>query len=882
MKKNLFLHLLLFSLLSAITSYAQNTATYFATRQEAIAEITRMFPSDDIDIYINPTEETMSWSFFLDFEPTKSWEHACATITIPRSPDFKYVSRTPGIIPPSHSLSPIRVKNRYGYMADNRPYVAKAVLSDEDIESAARTYAIIINGGINKNANHKRYWNDCSFIYQTLVNKYGVPKGNIIPLMSDGNNPGYDMKTVSGHYISQPLDLDDDGSADITLAATKNNLYATLVKLCDMMTEKDQLFIFVTGHGGYEGGSYTYLWNGDTLYGLELADMLRQFIEKKVVINAVFGQSNSGGFIEHFKKMGVAATAACGRNESSWSCPDMPYNEFLFHWTSALNGKYPNSVPVNADTDLNGRVTMEEAFLSAYNYDRYRHAGAKTPMFSSTPLSIGQDLAFNNIPPAADLYIKDNYADTGKEPNLTSDILWDSPSIWTRNNDDKGLEHENPVYSYSHPTATIYVKVHNRGRAKHDGKGKWLHVNWSLASTGFCGASWEGKELLDDMYVTGEHLRSVRIPEIEAGDSVTLTVNWALPADLFEIIEDDADSWKQHFCLTARILDTHLETDFPDGDDYADVRYSNKRAQKNLIVVDWVERLKYISVLIRNSCRFKTAYTVELVPKTTADESLYSAADIEMELSPKILQAWQNGGEQSENMYRAPGLNSRVFKFIDRTSKMKAFTMEALDFDNVKLSFNFKKVPERKEYSYYLVQRDENGKIVGGETFRIKSPTAGNLSSVSVETLDNGNVSLSVDDSDIVTTTWMNASGETIGHGDNLSVKPTRGNTEFHVAAVNADGELGVADISLDVAQGLRNVACIENGTLEIELFGEAAASDKLIITPAVGVAPTITRTLEEGSRAMTIDISSLPVGLYVVSYIENESVIDSRKVSVK
>lgn len=41
-------------------------------------------------------------------------------------------------------------------------------------------------------------------------------------------------------------------------------------------------------------------------------------------------------------------------------------------------------------------------------------------MYSSIPKSVGEDLAFNNIPLDVDLYMRDNIEDTGKEPNLTA------------------------------------------------------------------------------------------------------------------------------------------------------------------------------------------------------------------------------------------------------------------------------------------------------------------------------------------------------------------------------------------------------------------------------------------------------------------------------
>ena len=90
---------------------------------------------------------------------------------------------------------------------------------------------------MNKNSNYERYWNDCSFIYQTLVNKYSIPKGNIYPIMSDGNNPAADMRCISGGYKSQPLDLDNDGVDEIKLAATKANVKNTLGILANKLNK---------------------------------------------------------------------------------------------------------------------------------------------------------------------------------------------------------------------------------------------------------------------------------------------------------------------------------------------------------------------------------------------------------------------------------------------------------------------------------------------------------------------------------------------------------------------------------------------------------------------------------------------------------------------
>ena len=63
----------------------------------------------------------------------------------------------------------------------------------------------------------------------------------------------------------------------------------------------------------------------------------------------------------------------------------------------------------------------------------YRRRPMENPQYKSNPISVGEDLAFNNLPEAVDLYIRDNDEDTGKEPNLTTEIFWNSPDIWVRN-----------------------------------------------------------------------------------------------------------------------------------------------------------------------------------------------------------------------------------------------------------------------------------------------------------------------------------------------------------------------------------------------------------------------------------------------------------------
>ena len=45
--------------------------------------------------------------------------------------------------------------------------------------SGSDNYAVIISGGIEAKQNYVRYYNNCCFLYNTLISKYNISKSNI-------------------------------------------------------------------------------------------------------------------------------------------------------------------------------------------------------------------------------------------------------------------------------------------------------------------------------------------------------------------------------------------------------------------------------------------------------------------------------------------------------------------------------------------------------------------------------------------------------------------------------------------------------------------------------------------------------------------------------
>lgn len=857
------------------------------TQDEALKKIKQKFSGQDVDYYSVSTQNINSWTIFVDAEPQKGWEHKCYLVNVPRDASISLSSKFKNMmieelnLPPALDMIPLEVKNRYGSNATEKPYVRKAQLSNKALEVADRTYAVILSGGANKNSNYERYWNDCSYVYQVLTRKYGIPKSNIYVIMSDGTNPAADMRTISGSYKSSPLDLDGDGNADIEYSATQNNIHTVLNELATIMNQDDHLLFYVIDHGGTNDGiskSYINLWGDERLQDYTLTQWLEPILNKKAVVNCVLGQCYSGGFVDDLTKKGCVVSTASTGNESSWACFDRPYDEFVYQWTSAINEQDTYNNILITDSDKNGRVTMEEAFAFAKANDRVTE---EHPQFQSTPLSVGEDLAFNHLAPSADIYVKDNEEDTGKEPNTTTRILWNSPSICVRNNSDSIFVHETPEYSTDHQMAYIHVRVYNRGREKFTGK-KYLHVYWSLASTYIPDNAWKGRENLEG-FQTGGELESAKIPEIEAGSFKDIFVRWALPSlltvDLYGL---------KNFSLLAKIMDTTYDDGYVDGRTYFNLRDNNDHAQKNVIIINRNLITTSAAVFVRGANPEDAAsYSLEILPRKENDKELYSKANVEFEMSPKIYDAWGRGGYQSEDIVmpsdKSNGAQLRTVKYISPQSKLKKIYLKKDEFDIVKLKFDFVK-PALKDTNYVfdLIQRDENGKIVGGETFIIQPPLLSSENvNINAETINNGTYQLGVDDTVRYNSVkWLNDNNEIIGNKDTITVTPTSNDNSYTVYVMDKNGYVKTGSISLSVEQYIKSVS-LQPNDIFVSLKNPAPVNADISVT-SLADGTAIKSSIPEGKKETSIDSSTLSSGVYVVNYLINKKVVDQKKINIK
>ncbi len=327
--------------------------------------------------------------------PFANWEHPCSYIFVDKQTGEHEIVKEK-IHPANFNEYEIisKVKRPGGackMLKSNSPAVIQTVTPNEHL------YAVIING-----CDWRRYWNDISAMYCTLVDVYGYPEENIFVHYVGGSS-------------SFGNDFNDDSNSDIDYNANKGTIERTFRNLSGEWTNdpnvpelgpNDQLFIFTDDHGGHDGSSYLCLPDYD-LYPNELADYVEDINCASMVF--VMEQCHSGGFESDITDVTNAACkhrvihTACGEYESSWAeiwIGDAMYDEFVFYWTAAARGYYPDptgaepwetidatgsfdfdsyfvSHPADYDPDDNsdGKVQMEEAFAYADDFDTWSPTG---------------------------------------------------------------------------------------------------------------------------------------------------------------------------------------------------------------------------------------------------------------------------------------------------------------------------------------------------------------------------------------------------------------------------------------------------------------------------------------------------------------------------
>jgi hypothetical protein len=329
--------------------------------------------------------------YFIDLIPSAGWAHPCKYCFVNPSGNYELFSSE---MPPindsilSLSLKPRSIPHSKPVAFGNdKP--SDPVHGDHDHQ-----WAVLICGEHEGNGNEQRFWFDLSCVYTVLTEKYGfleataeeeINRRHIIVTAPHGIATYYGLpNSIYGDLNGNDSYVCDFFSSDeesITQHNRENieDIFGCFAGDNDCVQKyaqyglrelnaKDQLFIYITGHGrqdSHDGRCYIPINTQDKsdnqrIYDDELVEMLRGIKCSQMTI--MMQTCHAGGFVDKFiddisrndclckNRIGLSSSSADGiAHNDEYGIPwdrNRDYNlywvgEFTYYWTAAALGYYP-------------------------------------------------------------------------------------------------------------------------------------------------------------------------------------------------------------------------------------------------------------------------------------------------------------------------------------------------------------------------------------------------------------------------------------------------------------------------------------------------------------------------------------------------------------
>jgi len=355
-----------------------------------------------------------NWVFFINNFPTANWDHPCSYLFMnPTSGNYQRINERRFPKDLFEGFEGISLFCEIADGEDTASYIYRE-LGIDNLEPNPNYYAVLL--GADHTSGNGIYKRDLEHIFMALTHRYGFKKDNIyVHYFADETSPWF-------------CDLDGDEISDFDFLLSKEEISKTFANLAGLDTTepsipklkpKDQLFIFTTGHGDVDistGNSYikkSYLLSFppfvfviDTIHDASFAEYLKEINCSN--ISMVMEECHSGGFKDDIVydpnakcKNRAIYTAASIYESSHWEhmVTYLKYNDFVFYWTNAVRGVYPDpnswyawfvsattgNFPFidyvndtvdhpddyDPDSDSDGMIQLGEAFHYANDFDHH-------------------------------------------------------------------------------------------------------------------------------------------------------------------------------------------------------------------------------------------------------------------------------------------------------------------------------------------------------------------------------------------------------------------------------------------------------------------------------------------------------------------------------
>ncbi len=354
---------------------------------------------------------------------------------------------------------------------------------------------------------------------------------------------------------------------------------------------------------------------------------------------------------------------------------------------------------------------------------------------------IAQQMGYNIHSTGTDLYTKDKPWDMGFEPGNVGQALWESESIWIRNQQDGIEEHQNPEYYTQGNTNYVYVKIRNRGCTASQGT-EILNLYWAKASTALAWPNhWNGSLAVAGNSL-GDFVGQITLPVIQPGEAHVAVIPWnpPNPANFVGLATGNPVFWADephHFCLLTRIVGTNDPMATAETSNlWQNVNNNNNISWKNVTVVDlnpadFEENMepkgpiKGASVLVGDASGKGGTY--DLVFQNASDyqgNPLSEEAQVIVTLDDKLWDKWKESGFLNTNL-QVLNEEKKQVKVLKAPAALRKLRFAANERRLMHTGFKFMadKISGKRQFAFQVLQKNSaDQRVIGGEKFTVRLP----------------------------------------------------------------------------------------------------------------------------------------------------------------
>ena len=317
---------------------------------------------------------------------------------------------------------------------------------------------------------------------------------------------------------------------------------------------------------------------------------------------------------------------------------------------------------------------------------------------------LAQSMNTNDI----DLYTKDTPQDFGIEPNNSSSYTFLSEDIWVRHLPDGLINstHQTPITNTNN---YVYVKIRNKGSVASNGN-EQLYLYWSTY-----GLIWPYHWIdnYGDAYsnqlatLFGDEAGNITIPSIAPGEETILEFNMGFYPPFPGL-------YGSYYNLLTRIISIDDPILNETSNIHNNILNNNNIASKNVYVSNGNEPFSRTINSIYNPESSVETYNIEFKTETNEyGKAIYDEAEISIELSQDLFDAWDNGGKQGNN-YKTTN-NEKTIVVTNNNCILNNVTLQPNKqyFFNTTFNFLTKELTNKNNFNYILTQHStENNTLI--------------------------------------------------------------------------------------------------------------------------------------------------------------------------